>query len=81
MGEEQVPIVRTDKDIQELLGKNFLEDWDIFPLFVKYSQGIHCMRATDPGLKIKYYDRKQKYMIGSKAQLAKLILTYGNINF
>lgn len=73
-----IPIIRNDRDIKSLTEINISSKWNILRLFIKYSEGIHSMRATDHGLKIVYRkDKINSTPYASKTQLAKLILKYG----
>lgn len=73
-----IPIIRNDRDIKSLTEINISSKWNIFRLFIKFSEGIHSMRATDYGLKIIYRkDNMNTTPYASKTQLAKLILKYG----
>lgn len=73
-----IPIIRNDRDIKSLTEIKISSKWNIFRLFIKFSEGIHSMRATDHGLKIIYRkDNKNTIPYASKTQLAKLILKYG----
>ncbi|KAF2882280.1 hypothetical protein ILUMI_23900 [Ignelater luminosus] len=75
--QHEIPIIRTDNDIVQIIhNKN---SGNIFELFMKHSDNLHCMRATEKELKIKYYeetnnDEQENLFFGTKAQLAKLLL-------
>ncbi|XP_015597570.1 chondroitin sulfate synthase 2 [Cephus cinctus] len=87
-----IPLVRTDKDIPELLklsSQTLIES--LFDMFVSFSD-LHCFRAVEPALKIRYKDvscagtrsdvaykkciRERSFRLGHRGQLAKLILEY-----
>lgn len=56
---------------------------NIFELFMKYSDNLHCMRATEKELKIKYHEvvndnEQENLFFGTKTQLAKLLLNNQN---
>lgn len=83
--QHQLPIVRVDNDISEILSdhyKNF--SGNIFKMFVEYSQ-VHSMRATESGLKIKYHDEASddrcNLFLGSRPQLGRLLVNYQSQSF
>ncbi|KAJ8975470.1 hypothetical protein NQ317_019798 [Molorchus minor] len=52
---------------------------EYFEMFVKYSDNLHCMRATEMNLKVIYHEESDKtrnnWFLGNEAELAKLLLT------
>ncbi|KAK4877945.1 hypothetical protein RN001_010451 [Aquatica leii] len=78
--QQEVPLIRTDNDIVRIM--NTTSSGNVFELFVKYSNNLHCMRATEKDLKVKYHEDglsgRYNLFFGTKLQLAKLILDYQN---
>lgn len=72
-GERELVIVRSERDVPQLLSR--AAAWDVFKVFVRFSTRVHCMRAPDPGLAVKYHGHSLSWL-GSKTQLANLILSY-----
>lgn len=74
-----MPLVRSDNDIPSILHEEYKEMGNIFETFVKFSENIHCMRATEMNLKIKYHEEndtaKHNLFLANEAQLAKLLLS------
>ncbi|KAJ8928907.1 hypothetical protein NQ314_018478 [Rhamnusium bicolor] len=74
-----MPLIRIDNDITKILDDEYREVGNIFEMFVKFYDKLHCMRATEMNLKIKYHEEvdKQRHnlFLGNEAQLAKLLLT------
>lgn len=74
-----MPLIKTDNDINRILSDKIKKEGNIFEMFVKYSDNLHCMRATEPSLKIKYHEETTEgrcnLFLGSTAQLATLIFS------
>ncbi|KAJ8928906.1 hypothetical protein NQ314_018477, partial [Rhamnusium bicolor] len=74
-----MPLIRIDNDITKILNDEYTEVGNIFEMFVKFYDKLHCMRASEMNLKIKYHEEvdKQRHnlFLGNEAQLAKLLLT------
>lgn len=74
-----MPLVRSDNDIPTIIHKDYKEMGNIFEMFVKFSEKIHCLRATEMNLKVKYHEEnnkaKRNLFLGNEAQLAKLLLS------
>lgn len=67
-----------DYDIIKLINSKQKRNGNILDMFLKYSENMHCMRATEPNLKVKYHDEvdesKSNWFLGNTAQLATLLL-------
>lgn len=72
-----MPLIRSDNDIPTILHEDYKEVGNIFEMFVKFSEKLHCMRATEMNLKLKYHEEndKKNLFLGNEAQLAKLLLS------
>lgn len=46
-------------------------------MFVKFHSDLHCMRATEMNLKVRYHDDidRKNMFLGNTVQLAKLLLS------
>lgn len=78
-GENNLPIVRADRDLLRLFEVN--EEWDVFKLFMRFAPNLSCIRAPEPGLTVKYRVNAKSPWLGSKTQLANLILSYAPTKF
>ncbi|KAF5271137.1 hypothetical protein FQR65_LT17717 [Abscondita terminalis] len=78
--QDEVALIRTDNDIGRIIDSN--SSGNVFEMFVKYSNSVHCMRATEKDLKVKYHEDglqgRFNLFFGTKLQLAKLILDFQN---
>ncbi|KAG5891796.1 hypothetical protein JTB14_006188 [Gonioctena quinquepunctata] len=74
-----IPLMRIDNDIVNILDDDYRNVGNIFEMFIKYHDMLHCLRATEMNLKIKYHEEKDLHkknlFFGNEAQLAKLLLT------
>lgn len=72
-----IPLMRIDNDISRLLNGDHKDIGNVFEMFVKHGANLHCMRATEFNLRVKYHDEFQKknMFLGNTGQLAKLLLT------
>ncbi|CAH1118707.1 unnamed protein product [Phaedon cochleariae] len=81
--ERFMPLVRTDNDISNVIDEDHRNTGNIFEMFLKFSENLHCMRATEMNLRIKYHEEKcpsrRNLFLGTENQLAKLLLTENNI--
>ncbi|ENN71665.1 hypothetical protein HUJ04_000942 [Dendroctonus ponderosae] len=81
--ESEIPLIRTDNDITKLLKSETKKKGNIFDMFLQHGRDVHCMRATEMNLKILYHFEKDRNRMnkfyGNDAQLAKLLLTKGDI--
>ncbi|KAB0791849.1 hypothetical protein PPYR_03649 [Photinus pyralis] len=80
--QDEIPIVRTDNDIAKIVGNT--HSGNIYELFLKYLENIHCMRATEKDLRVKYHEDmsngdRSNLFVGTKLQLAKIILDFQNV--
>lgn len=75
----QVPIIRVDNDISLLLKDELKNHGNLFEMFLKYSKHLHCMRATESNLIVKYHEEtdrnKCNVFLGNGPQMAKMLLT------
>ncbi|XP_050503243.1 chondroitin sulfate glucuronyltransferase [Diabrotica virgifera virgifera] len=73
-----IPLIRIDNDITKILDEEHKDIGNVFEMFLKYHEKLHCMRATEMNLKIKYHEeknlKKRNLFLGSEAQLAKVLL-------
>lgn len=74
-----MPIIRSDTDIVTVLEEPFKSRGNLLEMFVETLKGIRHMRATDMNLLVRYHEEldqgKCNKFIGSKSQLAKLLLS------
>lgn len=75
----ELPIVRVDADIGAIIAHYENYTSNIFEMFVKYGRDLHPMRATEMGLKVKYYEapptsKRCNLFIGSASQLGRLLV-------
>lgn len=72
-----IPLIRSDNDLPKVIGSGIGET--VLGLFAKYSDTIHCMRATEKDLRVKYHEevgrKRTNLFLGTKVQLAKLLLS------
>lgn len=77
-----VPIVKIDNDLLEVTEDRYKSAGNIFQMFLNVAPHIHCMRATDPALKVFYHEThdsgRYNLFLGTKAQLADAILEQRN---
>ncbi|KAF5291737.1 hypothetical protein FQA39_LY14225 [Lamprigera yunnana] len=77
----QVPLIRNDNDIVKIM--NNTSSGNVYELFVNYSDNLHCMRATEKDLKVRYHEEglmgRYNLFFGTKLQLAKVILDFQNV--
>ncbi|OXU16953.1 hypothetical protein TSAR_005256, partial [Trichomalopsis sarcophagae] len=90
--ENQVPLVRTDKDIASMLKlSQTISIGSIFEMFVVFSN-LNTFRAVEPALKLKYKEincigtrnnitlntclKQRNLQLGNRGQLTRLILDY-----
>ncbi|KAJ8951127.1 hypothetical protein NQ318_021571 [Aromia moschata] len=77
--QHKMPLIRTDNDIVSILGDEHKNVGNLFEMFVKYTDTLHCMRATEMSLKVVYHEENDKtrknLFLGNEAELAKLLLT------
>lgn len=90
--ENQVPLVRTDKDIARILKlSQSVFIGSIFDMFVVFSD-LNTFRAVEPALKLKYREincigtrnnitlntclKQRSLQLGNRGQLTRLILDY-----
>nr|XP_023018650.1 chondroitin sulfate synthase 2 [Leptinotarsa decemlineata] len=77
-----MPLVRIDNDIGNIIDEDHKNVGNIFNMFIKFNDKLHCLRAPEMNLKIKYHEEmdleKHNYFLGNEAQLAKIILTKQN---
>lgn len=61
-----------------MLDRNVTDDGNVFGMFVRFAEQVHCMRATEMSLKMIYHEdtdpTRCNAFLGNKAQLAALIL-------
>ena len=73
-----VPIIKMDNDLLEVVEDGHKSAGNIFQMFLNVAPHIHCMRATDPALKVLYHEafdsERSNLFLGTKAQLADAIL-------
>lgn len=76
--QQKMPIIRTDTEIATVLKDPFKSRGNILEMFVETMKSLRHMRATDMNLLIRYHEEldqeKCNKFIGSKSQLAKLLL-------
>lgn len=72
-----VPLIRIDNDITNIINTEDKNTGNIFEMFIKYYSELHCMRATEMNLKIKFHEDTtgENKFYGNTDQLAKLLLT------
>ncbi|VEN42805.1 unnamed protein product [Callosobruchus maculatus] len=74
-----IPLIRIDNDISKLLDEDIIHTGNIFEMFIKYHEKLHCMRATEFSLKIKYHELSERNRVnlfyGNRVQLAKTLMT------
>lgn len=72
-----IPIVKSDNDVSKVLGDQLRGN--VFELFVRFGGELHCMRATEPALRVRYHEetdaRREHLFLGNRGQLATLILS------
>lgn len=88
--EDRIPIIRTDRDIDSVMNIKHNSQSSLpsslYGMFVN-ARSLHILRAVEPGLRLHYRDRNcqdsnihcaenRAYNLGSKSQLAQLILDY-----
>lgn len=83
--ETSIPIIRTDKDIPNIMNGSYPQFKNVFDYFVTYNSDLHYFRAVEPSLKIKFHQEKQCdndessiMRFGSKVQLASILLEYNS---
>lgn len=69
--------MRVDNDISKILDEDHKTIGNIFEMFLKHNTNLHCMRATEMNLKVKYHDEfnRKNMFLGNTGQLAKLLLS------
>lgn len=69
--------MRVDNDISKILDDDHKNLGNIFEMFVKHHTDLHCMRATEMNLKVKYHNElnRKNMFEGNTGQLAKLLLS------
>ncbi|CAH1960940.1 unnamed protein product [Acanthoscelides obtectus] len=74
-----IPLIRIDNDISNLLNDDHIHKGHIFEMFIKYQEKLHCMRATEMSLKIKYHELNERnrmdLFLGNQVQLAKMLMS------
>lgn len=73
-----VPLIRTDVDIANIMDDQHKNIGNIFEMFIKYNDDLHCMRATDMSFKILHQnldEAGENLFFGTNVQLAKMLLT------
>ncbi|PSN43934.1 Chondroitin sulfate synthase 2 [Blattella germanica] len=88
--ENMIPVIRSDRDIHSLMGINYnghtMPPISLYGMFVQ-SANLHVLRAIEPGLRLRHRERNcedtdtqcieaRAFNLGSKSQLAQLILEY-----
>lgn len=73
-----IPLIRIDNDITKIIDEDHRNIGNLLEMFVKFHDTIHCMRATEMNLKIKYHEEtdlaRKNLFLGNEAQLAKFLL-------
>lgn len=73
-----IPIVKVDNDLSKILQDEYKNEGNVLDMFVKYGDGIHCMRATESQLKVRYHEElnenRSNWFLGNANHLAHLIL-------
>lgn len=74
-----VPLTRVDNDIVNVLQDVYKERGNVFRMFVEFAKELHCLRAPDMSLKVKYHEEmdenRNNWFLATKTQLAKVILS------
>lgn len=74
-----MPLIRIDNDIPQILHEELRHIGNVFEMFLKFHDKLHCMRATEMNLKILYHQErdvnKKNLFIGNEGQIARLLLT------
>ncbi|XP_044764100.1 chondroitin sulfate glucuronyltransferase [Coccinella septempunctata] len=77
--QQEMPIIRADTDIATVLKEPFRSRGNLLEMFVETLKDFRHMRATEMNLLIRYHEEldqgKCNKFIGSKSQLAKLLLS------
>ncbi|XP_056637395.1 chondroitin sulfate synthase 2 [Diorhabda sublineata] len=73
-----IPLIRIDNDISKIIDEDHRNIGNLLEMFVKFHNKLHCMRATEMNLKIKYREEtdlaRKNLFLGNGVQLAKFLL-------
>lgn len=69
--------MRTDNDIINITDEDHKNIGNIFEMFIKFNDNLHCMRATEMNFKILHHieTNRENLFFGNNVQLAKLLLS------
>ena len=84
--EYMIPIMKSDRDIHSLTSVKSMPSMSLYGMFI-HSANLHILRAVEPGLRLHHHERmcddtdvqctqSRAFNLGSKSQLAQLILDY-----